>query len=77
MQIHEDDDEWEGALDSDGEPCRWHNHYECDHCVEYWTDDWSCCCNDRCPVCDRETEPYKSEWLALDGETIITTDVNE
>lgn len=58
--------------DSSGNPCVWLNHYECE-CddpepitVEYWTDDWSCQCNDRCPACNTETQPTTSEWLGLD-----------
>ena len=37
-------------------------HYE--HCGEEWTDYWSCACNDRCPKCNREIEPYHFEVLA-------------
>lgn len=50
------------------------NYYCCDHeGTEHeveagdgtcWEDEWSCMCNDRCPVCNRETEPYKSEEIA-------------
>ncbi|WP_422451934.1 hypothetical protein [Endozoicomonas sp. ALC066] len=35
------------------------NHYE--HCGENWKMTHSCQCNDRCPVCNKEIEPYKSE----------------
>jgi hypothetical protein len=31
------------------------------HCGEEWDDEWSCMCNDECPVCHKEIEPYKSE----------------
>lgn len=34
------------------------NHYA--HCNERWSDTWSCACNDECPVCRAEIEPYKS-----------------
>jgi hypothetical protein len=37
------------------------NHYRCSDCGETWSDAWSCTCNDRCPNCDTETEPYESE----------------
>jgi len=37
------------------------NHYHCDACEEEWQDTWSCACNDRCPVCNQEIQPYKSE----------------
>ena len=39
---------------------KYYNHDECD--VE-WSDEWSCACNDRCPVCDAEIEPY--DWRNL------------
>lgn len=28
-----------------------------------WVDQWSCACNDRCPACNAEIEPYASEEL--------------
>lgn len=34
------------------------NRYE--HCGQVWQDRWSCMCNDRCPVCDAEIEPFES-----------------
>jgi hypothetical protein len=44
------------------------NSYRCDHegrteegqepCE--WQDEWSCACNDKCPVCNAEIEPYES-----------------
>jgi len=34
------------------------------HCKTQWNDNWSCQCNDHCPVCDHEIEPYAS----LDNE---------
>jgi hypothetical protein len=37
------------------------NHYQCPYDRTKWRDDWYCTCNDRCPVCDREIEPYFSE----------------
>jgi hypothetical protein len=30
-------------------------HYECGNGHEWW-DEWDCLCNDRCPVCNQETE---------------------
>jgi hypothetical protein len=32
--------------------------YECSACGTKWTDEWSCTCNDRCPKCRAEIEPY-------------------
>jgi hypothetical protein len=37
------------------------NHYR--HCGQEWNDVWSCTCNDKCPVCGAEIEPYESEDL--------------
>jgi hypothetical protein len=38
------------------------NYYRCDHNHDEveWEDTWSCACNDRCPVCNNEIEPYDS-----------------
>lgn len=36
------------------------NSYKCD-CGEEWEDNWSCACNDRCPSCNKEIEPYESK----------------
>jgi hypothetical protein len=32
--------------------------YKCSECGTKWTDEWSCTCNDRCPKCRAETEPF-------------------
>lgn len=44
------------------------NHYQHEDCpvdpgIE-WEDTWSCACNDRCPSCNAEIEPYESEELS-------------
>lgn len=39
------------------------NHYRCP-CGAEWEDSWSCTCNDRCPDCNKEIEPYESEELS-------------
>lgn len=36
------------------------NFYLCP-CGAHWEDDWDCACNDHCPDCDREIEPYASD----------------
>lgn len=36
------------------------NFYRCP-CGEEWEDSSDCSCNDRCPVCNKEIEPYKTE----------------
>lgn len=45
----------------DTEPARFLNYYR--HCDTEWTDAWSCMCNDKCPVCGAEIEPFESEDL--------------
>jgi len=42
-------------------PDRFRNYYECPHDGTKWNDEWTCTCNDRCPTCDSEIEPYFSE----------------
>ncbi len=37
------------------------NYYKCPEDGTTWHDDWSCMCDDRCPTCDIEVEPYESE----------------
>jgi len=32
--------------------------YECSRCRTMWSDEWSCACNDRCPKCNAEIEPF-------------------
>lgn len=38
----------------------YHLYYNCS-CGEVWEDEWDCACNDKCPVCNKEIEPYKVE----------------
>ena len=38
------------------------NYYKCP-CGHRWTDEWSCMCNDKCPKCGKEIEPYESQEL--------------
>lgn len=35
------------------------NFYRCE-CGEEWEDSWDCSCNDCCPSCNKEIEPYKT-----------------
>lgn len=39
---------------------KYRNFYRCE-CGEEWEDEWDSMCNDHCPSCDSEIEPYKSE----------------
>ena len=37
------------------------NYYKCPYDHTQWQDEWTCMCNDRCPECNAEIEPYESE----------------
>ena len=45
----------------DEEPVYFKNFYRCPNDGTEWVDEWSCTCNDRCPTCNAEIEPYRSE----------------
>lgn len=40
-------------------------YYRHPECGVAWTDFWSCACNDRCPACDAEIEPYDWDDLSI------------
>ena len=40
---------------------RYRNFYTCSECHHSWQDVWDSTCNDRCPNCNAEIEPYRSE----------------
>jgi len=46
-----------------GPAIRFRNFYECGRDGTKWHDEWTCSCNDRCPACDTEIEPYFSQEL--------------
>lgn len=48
------------SLKSKESPSRFINHYQCPDCGVCWQDHWSCTCNDKCPVCNKEIEPLYS-----------------
>jgi hypothetical protein len=54
---------------------RYTNHYLCPNDSTRWDDNWSCMCNDRCPNCDAEIEPYASTDNRDQSETIHAPDV--
>lgn len=47
----------------------YHNYYRCPGNLDYrtqhepleWEDEWDCACNDKCPTCNAEIEPYQSD----------------
>jgi len=42
------------------------NHYHCGDCATDWEDEWSCCCDDECPVCGSgDWSPTESEDLTF------------
>lgn len=47
--------------DDSTEASRFLNHYRCPYDGTEWEDVWDCTCNDRCPTCDKEIEPYENE----------------
>ena len=59
------DADFDGLYDEadEDDQIKWLNYYKCTECGTEWTDAWSCQCNDRCPKCDIETEPYDSKEL--------------
>lgn len=46
-------------------------HYRCPDDATEWEMSWSCACNDRCPTCNHEIEPYKTE-RSHEGKTEVT-----
>lgn len=44
------------------------NCYYCEDCDMTWYDEWTCICNDRCPVCRSEIEPLASVELETNKE---------
>ncbi len=40
-------------------------------CGQEWEDEWDSMCNDRCPVCNKEIEPYRSEDISRDESDYI------
>ena len=41
------------------------NYFRCPYDAATWIDEWVCMCNDKCPICGAEIEPYDSVdiWL--------------
>lgn len=40
-------------------------YYRHSKCRAAWSDEWSCPCNERCPKCDAEIEPYDWDNLSV------------
>jgi hypothetical protein len=43
------------------EPIKYINYYRCTDCNTEWQDEWSCQCDDECPICAVAYSPYMSE----------------
>lgn len=41
------------------------NHYHCARCEASWQDEWSCACDDECPVCGHDISPDDSDDLSV------------
>lgn len=68
-------DEEGNDLDEDqAEEIRFINHYQCPDDGTEWTDCWSCACNDKCPTCNKEIEPYESEEIDPPSEPLKSID---
>ena len=59
-----------GAIPAENSPVRFLNQYRCPYCQTEWEDVWDCACNDRCPDCNKEIEPYES--ALIEGESAQT-----
>ncbi|NOV30743.1 hypothetical protein [Methylomonas sp. ZR1] len=51
------------AIQAETSTVRYLNHYRCPYCQTEWEDEWDCACNDRCPHCNKEIEPYESSLI--------------
>lgn len=58
----------EVEVEEKAEEPQFRNYYR--HCGEEWEDVWSCACNDECPVCKAEIEPYQSDALNTAAEEL-------
>jgi len=52
-----------GVTPAENSSVRYLNQYRCPYCQTEWEDGWDCGCNDRCPDCNKEIEPYESALL--------------
>jgi hypothetical protein len=59
-----------GTPPAENSAVRYLNQYRCPYCQTEWEDGWDCGCNDRCPDCNKEIEPYES--ALIEGESAET-----
>lgn len=61
MEVSESDDNDDlCTLCKKNERDTYENYYECERCKETWQNSDSSACNDKCPNCNIETEPWQS-----------------
>jgi hypothetical protein len=53
--------EFEYKIRESGVELLFRNYYRCTNDGSAWIAEWSCMCNDRCPVCSVEIEPDFTE----------------
>lgn len=53
------------VADKEETTARYRNFYRCPNDGTEWQDVWSCTCNDKCPVCNSEIEPYRSDEVTV------------
>lgn len=58
------------AIQTEASTVRYLNQYRCPYCQTEWEDVWDCTCNDRCPDCNKEIEPFES--ALIDCESVET-----
>ncbi|MDX8125930.1 hypothetical protein QLH52_01425 [Methylomonas sp. OY6] len=64
-----------GATPAEISAVRYLNQYRCPYCQTEWEDSWDCGCNDRCPDCNKEIEPYESTSIESESsETELPVD---
>ncbi len=68
------DGTFEARDEDQAEEIRFVNHYKCPYDGTEWSDEWSCACNDKCPTCNKEIEPYESDEIDAPSEPLKSID---
>lgn len=51
---------------------KYRNFYKCPYDGTEWEDEWDSMCNDKCPECNKEIEPYHSEDIIKEEESDVS-----
>ena len=54
------EEKWEDELDKYEPIYPYINYYRCPDCDEEWEMEYDCVCDDNCPTCGEEIEPYET-----------------